>query len=131
MRDALWRRLADGPAAPSTEDRALFAQLLDHADRLADGRSRDGERAARLQALQRSLAELDEDRAVLDMQRQALQRDLERQNRIWDETLAEAGVDAAGNARPGSVEVEAEAGASSEDEVSPWSWLNASRTLDG
>lgn len=92
VRDALWRRLADGPAAPSTEDRALFAQLLDHADRLADGRSRDGERAARLQALQRSLAELDEDRAVLDMQRQALQRDLERQNRIWDETLAEAGL---------------------------------------
>ena len=92
VRDALWRRLADGPAAPSTEDRALFAQLLDHADRLADGRSRDGERAARLQALQRSLAELDEDRAVLDMQRQALQRDLERQNRIWDEALAEAGL---------------------------------------
>ncbi|MET3605409.1 uncharacterized protein YhaN [Sphaerotilus sulfidivorans] len=92
VRDALWRRLADGPAAPSTEDRALFAQLLDHADRLADGRSRDGERAARLQALQRSLAELDEDRAVLDMQRQALQRDLERQNRIWDETLAAAGL---------------------------------------
>ena len=92
VRDALWRRLADGPAAPSTEDRALFAQLLDHADRLADGRSRDGERAARLQALQRSLAELDEDRVVLDMQRQALQRDLERQNRIWDETLAEAGL---------------------------------------
>lgn len=92
VRDALWRRLTDGPAAPSTEDRALFAQLLDHADRLADGRSRDGERAARLQALQRSLAELDEDRVVLDMQRQALQRDLERQNRIWDETLAEAGL---------------------------------------
>lgn len=92
VRDALWRRLADGPAAPSTEDRALFAQLLDHADRLADGRSRDGERAARLQALQRSLAELDEDRAVLDMQRQALQRDLEHQGRIWDETLAEAGL---------------------------------------
>ena len=92
VRDALWRRLADGPAAPSTEDRALFAQLLDHADRLADGRSRDGERAARLQALQRSLAELDEDRAVLDMQRQALQRDLEHQGRIWDEALAEAGL---------------------------------------
>nr|WP_286180930.1 YhaN family protein [Leptothrix sp. C29] len=92
VRDALWRRLADGPAAPSTEDRALFAQLLDHADRLADGRSRDGERAARLQALQRSLAELDEDRAMLDMQRQALQRDLEHQGRIWDEALAEAGL---------------------------------------
>lgn len=92
VRDALWRRLADSPAAPSTEDRALFAQLLDHADRLADGRSRDGERAARLQALQRSLAELDEDRAMLDMQRQALQRDLEHQGRIWDEALAEAGL---------------------------------------
>ena len=92
VRDALWRRLADGPAAPSAEDRALFAQLLDHADRLADGRSRDGERAARLQALQRSLAELDEDRAVLETQQQALQRDLERENRIWDETLAAAGL---------------------------------------
>lgn len=96
VRDALWQRLAAGPAAPSAEDRALFAQLLDHADRLADGRSRDGERAARLQALQRALAELDQDRAVLDAQRQALQRDLERQNRMWDETLAAAGLPSLG-----------------------------------
>lgn len=97
----VFRRLA-GEAAPAAErnyggDRPLplaFAEAVAEADRIADARLADAERAARAEGLVRALAEGEAERAAARAAEDLARADWEQARAAWGEAMRPLGLDA-------------------------------------